>query len=296
MADADRASTLVEDTALGHEGDATSATQEKQERQQQREPKELEGIAAGDICLIVIVVSLLLFFDGFVAYQLDAPLPWHLVGLGPPEHELTKLTWDKRTEAEDVFVKFYAPWCGHCKAMKADWEQLRQDYSNLSFVKVAEVNCIGQGRSLCQQVGIKSFPTLEYGDASDMEGLRDYKGARTYQALSEFAASQFGPRCGPNYMDLCSTEEKQKVKELLAMDVSKLKELTDEKMSEVKKVEGRFDKVKEDFAADYNRASKEKDAKKAKIKESLDFLRAIIKMEAVEERNPFENVPPNSEL
>ena len=29
--------------------------------------------------------------------------------------ELTTETWDAATSGKTMFVKFHAPWCGHCK-------------------------------------------------------------------------------------------------------------------------------------------------------------------------------------
>lgn len=57
-------------------------------------------------------------------------------------------------------VEFYAPWCGHCQAMKSEY--IRAGKSSHGLINVAAVNCDDDvNKGLCSQYGVKSFPTVK---------------------------------------------------------------------------------------------------------------------------------------
>ena len=56
------------------------------------------------------------------------------------------------------FVKFYAPWCGHCKTLAPAWEEISQ--SLVGEVNVAKVD-VPANQDLGRRFDIKGFPTLK---------------------------------------------------------------------------------------------------------------------------------------
>ncbi|CAL6028489.1 Protein_disulfide isomerase PDI2 [Hexamita inflata] len=90
---------------------------------------------------------------------------------------LTNVTFDAHPKK---FVKFFAPWCGHCQALAPVWEEIATEYKGVEFV---EVNC-DDNSELCGKYGVSGFPTLKFFDG---EQVIDYNGARTKDAIVLFA-------------------------------------------------------------------------------------------------------------
>lgn len=70
------------------------------------------------------------------------------------------------------FIKFYAPWCGHCQAMAPNWVQLGKEMKGK--LNIGEVNCDVESR-LCKDVHLRGFPTILFfrgGERVEYEGLR----------------------------------------------------------------------------------------------------------------------------
>ena len=113
---------------------------------------------------------------------------------------LTTATFDEATRGQKAFVAFKAPWCGHCKKLKPEWDQLAQDVDIL----VAEVDCTVE-KTLCADQGVQGYPTIKW---SDGYGWNKYTQARDYQALVAFVEEHMAHGCFDDETQ-CTVEEQQ---------------------------------------------------------------------------------------
>ncbi|EPR63656.1 thioredoxin domain-containing protein [Toxoplasma gondii ME49] len=142
-------------------------------RQNRRQRRSATCLAAGVGILALIALSV------FAAAAPATP--------PPAVKELTDATFEHDTQASTGattghwFVKFYAPWCGHCKAMANAWEDLAKALSGK--INVAKLDATSNSIT-AKRFKIQGFPTLYYLANGKMY---EYRGERSVEKLKAFA-------------------------------------------------------------------------------------------------------------
>ncbi|XP_076338865.1 thioredoxin-related transmembrane protein 3 [Tachypleus tridentatus] len=85
-------------------------------------------------------------------------------------------------------IKFYAPWCGHCKNLEPIFNQVAQSLVD-SNIQVGRLDCT-RFTSVATEFGIRGFPTVIF-----VKGHKniEYKGDRTREEIVDFARRMDGP-------------------------------------------------------------------------------------------------------
>jgi len=156
--------------------------------------------------------------------------------------------------------------------MKPDWDKLMKSFKDDESRLVADVDCTTAGKALCDQVGVRGYPTIKHGDPNNLE---DYKGGRDFAALEKFAKG-LKPVCSPAKMDLCEPEMKEKILELQKLSATDLDTQIKEKEAEIEKAEKTFTDEVDKLQKAYQKLQEDKEATVTAVKESgLGLMKSV---------------------
>ncbi|KAL0481461.1 thioredoxin domain-containing protein, partial [Acrasis kona] len=94
---------------------------------------------------------------------------------------LTSSNFDQETKGL-WFIKFYAPWCGHCTSLSPTWSKLAAKMDGTK-INIGKVNC-DENSGICSRFGVQGYPTLIL--VKDGYKVIEYEGGRAMDSFVSF--------------------------------------------------------------------------------------------------------------
>lgn len=138
----------------------------------------------------VIICSLFVMFCKITWPQLQ-PMVWPEAPVKEGKlYILNDKSFRSHVSKGDHFVMMMAPWCGHCKKLKPDWDKLARQ-PGVSGLSISKVDCT-QSKATCDKYNVNGYPTLLYFRNGEM--IARHSGDKDFQSLKDYVKTMKGER------------------------------------------------------------------------------------------------------
>lgn len=173
----------IESNTTVESNEATEAVNstKREEIKPTRTPYTLSGFMKG-FTIRVIICSLLVMLAKNVWPELQSRF-WPEEPLKEGKlYILNDKSFRGHIRSGDHFVMMYAPWCGHCKALKPTWEKIAKS-PGVKGVQISKFDCTANERT-CKEYDVTGYPTLLYFRNGKM--IETYNGQKTETELKKY--------------------------------------------------------------------------------------------------------------
>lgn len=163
-------------------------------------------------------------------------------------------------------VAFKAPWCGHCKKLKPDWDTLSDNVD----VLIGEVDCTVE-KDLCSKHGVQGFPTIKYTNGY---GWEKYESGRDLTSLEKFVTGTLADGCFDDET-LCNEEELKTLEELRQLSPDEIQSKLNDVKLKKKGAESMFEEKVQELQSEYQRVQSEKTTTMDTLSKEQGYLQYV---------------------
>jgi len=87
-----------------------------------------------------------------------------------------------KNTSKDVLVKYYAPWCGHCKKLAPIWEELGEFFKDEKDLVIAKFDATANE---ADGIEVRGYPTLIFYPKDNKAGTT-YEGERDLESFKKY--------------------------------------------------------------------------------------------------------------